>query len=408
MFGWEFPPHSVGGLGNVTYHLTNALSDLNTEISLVLPVCAKSPKMKIISAEVSVTGVEAILMPYMTEKSYLETLQKRLSQDIVRYGLDGGIILINTLGVAKKGGGVYGGDLFRELELFALKCIPIAKTEKFDIIHCHDWLTFMAGIAAKEVSGKPLVLHVHTTEIDRSCGGKNQRAYDVEYEAFHKADCIIAVSEYTKGIIVKHYGIDPQKVEVVHNAINFNGRRPDKILKSKKIILYFGRLSLHKGPDYFIKAAKRVLEFEKNAVFIVAGGGEMMPELISLACSMGLGDNILFTGKLTDEEVEEMYRTADLYVMPSISEPFGITALEAASHGTPVIISKNSGAKEILHHCLPVDFWDTEEMANKIISLLKYPQAAQEISENAYRVLENISWKNRAKETLNIYNKLTG
>lgn len=411
MFGWEFPPHTVGGLGNVTYNLTNSLVELGTKITLFLPVkgkCENPEKMKIVTASVSVNCIETVLKPYMNEKTYLQELKSEYAQIYGESNPGKKPFVINQMPLKEGRTQLYGGNLFEELDLFAQKCVPLIEKEDFDVIHCHDWLTFKAGLLAKKLTGKPLVLHVHTTELDRSCGGRNQRAYDIEKECFESADKIIAVSNYTKRKIAEGYGIDPQKIEVVHNAINFNGKRQEKDIKKKKIVLYFGRLSLHKGPDYFIRAAKTVLEYEPDTLFVVAGGGEMLPELVSLACCLGLGSNILFTGKLTDEEVEKIYRAADVYVMPSISEPFGITALEAASHGTPVIISKNSGARETLRHCLEVDFWDTEEMANKIISVLKYPQLRHEMTSNAYKELDRISWRNQAEEVLKIYGKLAG
>ncbi|MGC9310541.1 MAG: glycosyltransferase family 4 protein, partial [Candidatus Aenigmatarchaeota archaeon] len=383
MFGWEFPPHSVGGLGNVTYNLTNSLADLGVKITLFLPVKGESETLRIVSTGISVSNVDAAFMPYMSESEYSQSIMDERMKCCPDNTKTGGNLSINPL--ALKGNAMlYCGDLFAELERFARVCGGLIKNEEFDVIHCHDWLTFRAGVLAKEISGKPLIFHVHTTELDRSCGGRNQRAYDIEKECFGKADRIIAVSNYTKNKIVKGYGIDPNKIDVVYNAITFNGQRKNKPWNNKKIVLYFGRISLHKGPDYFIKAAKKVLEYENNVVFVVAGGGELLPKMIELACFLGIGDKVLFTGKLSDEEVEKIYEAADIYVMPSVSEPFGITALEAASHGTPIIISKNSGAKEVLRHCLEVDFWDTDEMANKILSILKYPPLQKEMAANAY------------------------
>jgi len=409
MFGWEFPPHTVGGLGNVTYHLTNALVDLGIQLTLFLPVNAKSENVRIVSANLSVNCIETVLMPYMNEKSY-KLAVKNLKEDYQQlYGNSSQgkkRFVINQLLIEKGNSTIYSGNLIEEIELFAQKCRPLIEKENFDVIHCHDWLTFKAGLIAKEITGKPLILHVHTTELDRSCGGRYDKAFEIEKECFDKADKIIAVSHYTKNKIVEGYGIDPNKIEVVHNAIQFNGQRAARNIKRKKIVLYFGRLSLHKGPDYFIKAARKVLEYEPDALFVVAGGGEMLPELVNMVCKMGLGNKVLFTGKVTDEEVHKIYEAADVYVMPSVSEPFGITALEAASHGTPIIISKNSGAKEVLRHCLEVDFWDTEEMANKIVSILRYPQLSTEMTLNSYKELDRISWKRRAEEVIEIYRKV--
>jgi len=409
MFGWEFPPHTVGGLGNVTYNLTNALIELGMQLTLFLPVKTKSKNFRIVSANLSVNCIETVLMPYMNEASFrlaIKNLEDEYGQLYAGKGKNKKSFVINQLFIDKGYCQMYGGNLFEEVELFAQKCRPLIEKENFDVIHCHDWLTFRAGIVAKEISGKPLILHVHTTELDRSCGGRNQRAYDIEKECFEKADKIIAVSHYTKNKIVEGYGIDPNKIDVVHNAIQFNGQRLIKNGKKRKVVLYLGRLSLHKGPDYFIRAARKVLEYEPDALFVVAGGGELLPELINLACGLGIANKVLFTGKISDDDVNKIYEAADVYVMPSVSEPFGLTALEAASHGTPIIISKNSGAKEVLKHCLEVDFWDIEEMANKIVSILRYPQLSSEMTLNSYKELDRISWRKQAEEVIKVYNKV--
>jgi len=380
MFGWEFPPHTVGGLGKVTYHLSNALADLGVKISLILPIRGKSNNLKIIPTNlISIKGIKTFLTPYLNERSYQYQLEKEAK------------IYVN---------------LRDEINRFTKRGVEIAKQENFDIIHCHDWMTFPAGIETKKFSGKKLILHVHTTELDRSCGGCNPFVYNIELNAFEKADKIIAVSNYTKNKIVEGYGISKDKIEVVHNAIEFNGEKKNKKSKRKKIILFFGRLSLHKGPDYFIRAAKKVLDYKKDVLFVMAGSGELLPEMIDLSCNLGIGDKILFTGRLKEDEVEKIYEIADLYVLPSVSEPFGITVLEAASNGIPVIISKNCGVKEILNNCLEVDFWDVDEIANKMISVLEYEPVRMEITENAYRDLEKISWKKQASHVLNIYNSL--
>jgi len=380
MFGWEFPPHTVGGLGKVTYHLSNALADLGVKISLILPIRGKSNNLKIIPTNlISIKGIKTFLSPYLNERSYQYQLEKEAK------------IYVN---------------LRDEINRFTKRGVEIAKQEDFDLIHCHDWMTFPAGIETKKFSGKKLILHVHTTELDRGCGGCNPFVYNIELNAFEKADKIIAVSNYTKNKIVEGYGISKDKIEVVHNAIEFNGEKKNKKSKRKKIILFFGRLSLHKGPDYFIRAAKKVLDYKKDVLFVMAGSGELLPEMIDLSCNLGIGDKILFTGRLKEDEVEKIYEIADLYVLPSVSEPFGITVLEAASNGIPVIISKNCGVKEILNNCLEVDFWDVDEIANKMISVLEYEPARMEITENAYRDLEKISWKKQASHVLNIYNSL--
>lgn len=384
MFGWEFPPHSIGGLGKVTYYLTSALADQGIKISLILPVRGHSDKMNILPTNmISIKEIRTLLSPYMTDRTYSQNYLMEESE-----------------------ARVYGSNLREEIDRFTTRGVALARGEDFDVIHCHDWMTFLAGMLTKDFSGKPLILHVHTTELDRSCGGCNPYVYDIEYKAFQKADRIIAVSQYTKNIIVQGYGIRGDKIEVVHNATNFNGERKGQPSNRKKVVLYFGRLSMHKGPDYFIRAAKKVLDYDKGILFVVAGSGELLPEMIDLACSLNIGDKILFTGRLTDEEVKEIYAKADVYVMPSVSEPFGITALEAISQGTPLIVSNNAGVKEVLSGCFTVDFWDTDEIANKILSVLKYHPVRGELTENAYRDLERLSWNTQAAKVKEIYNSL--
>jgi len=384
MFGWEFPPYNVGGLGNVTYNLCNALAKFGTKITLILPIKGESNKLKIIPTNfVSIKGIKSLLSPYLNEKTYQ-----------YKYSL------------CEEEAKIYGTNLKEEIDRFTKRGVKIAKHENFDLIHCHDWMTFPAGIQAKEFSGKPLILHVHTTELDRSCNNYDLFVYNLELEAFNKADKIIAVSNYTKNRIIKDYNISKDKIEVVHNAIEFDGNKKNKPYNRKKIVLYLGRISMHKGPDYFIRAAKKISEYMKDVLFVMAGSGELLPEMIELACNLDIGDKILFTGRLKDEEVKKIYESADLYVLPSVSEPFGISALEAASNGVPVIVSENSGVKEILKNCIRVDFWDIEEIANKAISALRYSPLREEITSNAYRELTNMSWKERASKIVSIYRSL--
>jgi len=269
-------------------------------------------------------------------------------------------------------------------------------------------MTFRAGIKAKEVSGKPLIVHVHATDFDRTGGNPNQAVYDIEKEGMRAADKIIAVSNYTKDMIIKHYGISPNKVEVVHNAVEqeVNIRKDSKIEHQDKIVLFLGRLTLQKGPDYFIEAAHRVLQILPNTKFIIAGSGEMYRRMVDRAAELGMGKNMLFTGHLTGEDIDRAYQMADLYVMPSVSEPFGITPLESLKNNTPVLISKQSGVSEVLKNALKVDFWDIDEMTNKIVSVLSYSPLKKSLIENGQRELEKITWDNAADKCINIYSKL--
>ena len=383
MFGWEFPPYVVGGLGKVTYHLSRALSNLGVNITMILPAnkIYNKDKMRLVPTNVSIKEIKTLLDPYIGEERYQQIIE---GHDVE----------------------IYGGDLSKAIEKYTIRAVEISKKEKFDLIHCHDWMTFPAGIKLKKESRKPLIVHVHATEFDRSGGDCNPFVYKIEKDGFKEADKIIAVSNYTKKKIVKNYNINEGKIEVIHNAIEEIGRRKGKPYSKMKIILYLGRFSIQKGPDYFIRAARKVLEYRDDVLFVMAGTGELLPQMIDLAYDLNIGDKILFTGRLSDEEVQRIYDEADIYVLPSVSEPFGLTVLEAISKGVPVIISKNSGVREVLNNYLEVDFWDTEEMANKILSLLKYKIIEEEITQGAFSDIKNISWEKQASKMINVYKSL--
>ncbi len=383
MFGWEFPPYVIGGLGRVTYCLSHALSSLGIKITMVLPINkgCNEEKIKLIPTNVSVKEIKTMLNPYMSEEEYQQILE----------GHD-----------AK----IYGGDLKEAIEKYTARAVEIGKKEDCDIIHCHDWMTFPAGIKLKKESGKPLIVHVHATEFDRSGGGYNLFVYKIESEGFKEADKIIAVSNYTKNKIVENYNIDENKIEVVHNAIETKIKKKRKPYSKMKIVLYLGRFSIQKGPDYFIKAAKRVLDYRNDVLFVMAGTGELLPQMIDLACALNIGDKILFTGRLSDEDVQRIYENTDIYVLSSVSEPFGLTVLEAVSNGVPTIVSKNSGVREVLKNCFEVDFWDTEEMANKILSVLRYRILEEEITKGAFSELKEISLEKQASKMIGVYNSL--
>ncbi|MBI4438643.1 glycosyltransferase family 4 protein [Candidatus Woesearchaeota archaeon] len=386
MFGWEFPPQSTGGLGTACYGLTKALSHLGVSITLVLPTAENinADFLKVVGANVRVKAIKSSLRPYVSAQHYSKSYRK------------------STL---------YGRSLFEEVKRYAEAAGEIAAEEDFDIIHCHDWLTFEAGLAAKKVSGKPLIVHVHATEFDRTGGlGVNQHVYDSERKGMEKADYVISVSRYTKNKIVSHYGISPDKVHVVHNAVEKTPMRQLEefaLKKHNKIVLFLGRITLQKGPDYFLYAARKVLDVEPSAKFVISGSGDMEEFIIHKAAEMGMSQSVLFTGFLTGKDVERAYQLADVYVMPSVSEPFGITALEAMHSKTPVIVSKNSGVSEVATHCLKVDFWDTDQLANKIIGVLRYNPLRQTMTENAETELLRISWINSAKKCVELYNKAT-
>ena len=306
------------------------------------------------------------------------------------------------------GVGPYAGDLFAEVQRYAALAAEIARGETFDVVHAHDWMTFPAGLAVAGIKGVPLVVHVHSTEFDRSGLAVDQRIYDIERRGMHGAMKVVAVSYLTKNLVTHHYGIDPGKVEVVYNAIEpvaGLGFDPEQysISSDEKIVLFLGRITMQKGPEYFLAAAKRVLDVMDNVKFVMAGSGDMIRRTVEMAASMGIGHKVLFTGFLRGSDVEKVFKMASLYVMPSISEPFGIAPLEAMSHDVPVIISKQSGVSEVLSHALKVDFWDVNEMANKIVAVLRHPPLASTLRQHGSFEVKRLSWTDSAKSCMGIY-----
>lgn len=375
-------------MGVACYHLTKELGNLGVDIIYILPKIPENLKPRF---------YELISKDFPKHRVKFYELDVKLYPYIKL--LDSDIKVFFSFTVENLG-------KYREL------VCKIAELESFDLIHCHDWMTFPAGVELKRRSGKPLILHVHSTSFDR-CGGnlyKNLLDYQIEKYGFENADKIIAVSKRIKDIITNFYEIPEDKIEVVYNAVSFRekikGVEYKKLKENYKIVLYLGRLTLFKGPDWFLRAARKVLDFEKDVLFVVGGYGEMMPQLVKLASDLGIADHVIFTGYLSDREVDLLYELADVYVLPSLSEPFGITPLEALYHGKPVIISKQSGVAEVLRNVFKVDFWDTEEMANKIIALLRYPKLAEKMVEVAREEMSFLSWKNSAEKILSIYGNL--
>ncbi len=408
MFGWEFPPFNSGGLGVACEGLVKALSSQGTSISFVLPKKIqdqlksfdyRSSFCRFVFARphLSIKRVDSLLSPYITSKAY-QTFHQAFCQG---------------LALEDERESFYSPDLFGEVLRYGQEGRKIAIAEDFDIIHAHDWLSFPAGIAAKKVSGKPLVVHIHATEFDRTGGNNvNQRVYEIEKQGFSEADKIFAVSNFTKNKIIQHYAVDPQKVVVVHNAIEKKGllykkRNPESLRKiAEKIVLFLGRITIQKGPDYFLEAAKKVLEKKQDVFFLIVGSGDMETQIIEKAVHLGIADKVLFAGFLRGDELARAYQVADLYILPSVSEPFGLTPLESLAHGTPVLISRQSGVSEVLSHCLKVDFWDINEMAEKILAVLEYPELEQALIENGGREVERFSWQNPARKCIKIYNEL--
>lgn len=443
MLGWEFPPFISGGLGTACYGLTRALSGLGVEILFVLPRAVQShfsTHVKLVTPSetcplgsqmyrleefenVTFRTIDTAIQAYQTSAQYVQRRleaqrraeaimrqQKATTQERSPQTGPGDASAPSIVGGP---GQHYAGDMFQEVERYARLAGQIARETQFDVVHAHDWMTYPAGLAVAGLTGKPLVVHVHSTEFDRSGEHVNQRIYDIERQGVHEADRVIAVSHLTKKILASRYGLDEARVDVVYNAIDTNGKRLGdqplpSIRRDEKIVLFLGRITMQKGPEYFLAAARKVLEVMENVRFIMAGSGDMIRRTIELAAEMGIGHKVLFTGFLQGDDVNKVFRMADVYVMPSVSEPFGIAPLEALSQDVPVIISKQSGVAEVLTHVLKVDFWDINEMANKIIAVLKHPPLQSTLREHGSFEIRKLSWSDSAQQCLDIYQKAVG
>lgn len=307
---------------------------------------------------------------------------------------------------------MYSGDVFGEVQRYADLCVDLAQGAEFDLIHAHDWPTFPAAMAVAAATGKPLVVHVHSTEFDRSGEHVQQRIYEIERAGVHRANAVIAVSHLTATVLQRRYGVDEGRIRVVHNGLENGPESPVgvaskvRVEKNDKVVLFLGRVTHQKGPEYFVAAAKRVLEKVDHVKFVVAGTGDRIKSCIELAAREGIGPRVLFTGFLDESEVRSVFQMADVYVMPSVSEPFGIATLEAISHDVPVIASKQSGVCEVLEHVLKVDFWDTEEIANKIVAVLRHPPLAKTLQSHATIEAKKLTWDAAAKKTAAVYESL--
>ena len=413
MLGWEFPPFISGGLGTACYGLTKAMDQLGIEVTFVLPTTVESEyatHVRLLTPDsqtlkfnplknVAFCPINSPLQPYSTPELY----QRRIEEALRQKKLHGGNIgAINQFMASVD----YSSDIYAEVYRYAAVAAELAESEQFDIVHAHDWMTYPAGIIVAAMSGKPLIVHVHSTEFDRSGEGANQMIYNIERSGMHAADKVITVSHFTRNIIISRYGVSGEKVEVVHNGVERNGNcalTDSGIEKDEKIVLFLGRITMQKGPEYFLSAAKKVLEVMDNVKFVMAGSGDLMYRAVEMAAELGIGHKVLFTGFLRGEDVQKVYKMADLYVMPSVSEPFGIAPLEALDNGVPVIISKQSGVSEVLTHALKVDFWDVDEIANKIIAVLKYPPLEMMLRNHGNFEVKKLRWKDSAAKCAKIY-----
>lgn len=396
MFGWEFPPFNSGGLGVACEGLTKALSASGVDLTFVLPfkipVAASWCRFVFANDSTTFKNEAQIRTLFAGYQSHSDTVYTK------KYGLPKNI----------------SGSLVERVRAYAHSAPAVAARVEHSVIHAHDWLTYPAGIAAKEVSGKPLVAHVHATEFDRSGGDSvNREIFEVEMEGFHKADRVVTVSGLTRKKVIEKYGVAPEKVQVVYNGIEFGTNHSaiehnlEKLKREgNSIVLFVGRITLQKGPEFFVEMAKRVMSYEPNTFFVVSGSGDMEGEMIGRVAAAGLSHKFIFCGFLRGDELARVYKAADIFVMPSVSEPFGLVPLEAMISEVPVLISKESGVSEILSTALKSHFWDIDDMADKVVSVLRHQKLKKHLSINGREEVKTIHWKKAADTLVSVYNSL--
>ncbi|MCQ2272716.1 MAG: glycosyltransferase family 4 protein [Bacteroidales bacterium] len=416
MFGWEFPPHIAGGLGTACFGLTKGLAVNGVDVTFVMPKASGDEDQSLIRI-INASDVEIDTRYSSFFQQNTNTYIEVNSKLIPYVGLDDYYNVINQIYSGKldyaatgnrrrfQFAGGYGPNLMQEVDRYAQVAAEIAKREDFDVIHAHDWLTYRAGIAAKQVSGKPLIVHIHATEYDRSGENNiNDVVYNMEREGMSAADKVCAVSDLTRRIVIDKYHIPEYKVVTLHNAVI----PTDKVVARRKnvkekIVTFLGRVTFQKGPEYFVETARKVLERDKNVRFVLAGDGDMMPHVIERVAELGISDRFHFTGFLHGDDIDKMFGMSDVYVMPSISEPFGISPLEAMRANVPVVISKQSGVAEVLQHAIKVDFWDIDATADAIHALLHYPALSSLFIKNGKEEVDSLKWEHVARKLKGIY-----
>jgi glycogen synthase len=413
MFGWEFPPHILGGLGTASYGLTKGLSlQPDMEITFVIPKpwgdedqsflhIIGADHVPVVWKDVNWDYVNGRIGKFMSPDDYYR-FRDNIKYDFRRIGTD-------DLGCINFSGR-YPDNLMEEISNYEAVASVIAHTTQFDVIHAHDWLTYPAGRFAKQISGKPMVIHVHATDYDRSRGQVNPDVYRIEKEGMDAADHIITVSNLTRQTVIEKYYQNPDKVTTVHNAVEpmTNVNEFTKSKRKDKIVTFLGRITMQKGPEYFVEVAARVLQQTEGVRFVMAGSGDMMDKMIRLVAQKGIADKFHFTGFLKGRQVYEMLGESDVYMMPSVSEPFGISPLEAMQVGTPSIISKQSGCAEILNHAIKTDYWDIDAMADYIHAIVKYPAMYKTLHEEGLTEVNNIKWEYAGQKVRRIYDMVCG
>ena len=422
MFGWEFPPHIAGGLGTACYGMTRGLARNGVEVIFVMPRAYGDEDQRfarVVNAsdvetigtrdhefseelleKVSFIHIDSNMLPYISPGEYAA-----YHDEFVRSGRTHE--WTDVWRQRYTFSGKYGANLMEEVARYAMVAAQVAKDleGQFDVIHAHDWLTYFAGIAAKRVSGKPLVVHMHATEFDRSGENINRRVYAIEKAGMQAADRVIAVSELTRRIVIGKYGIPAEKVVTVHNAVRFGESEeavPERAVKDK-VVTFLGRITYQKGPDYFVEAAAKVLQRVPDVRFVMAGSGDLMNHVVRRVAQLGIADRFHFTGFLKGGEVQRMFRLSDVYVMPSVSEPFGISPLEAMRSGVPVIISRQSGVAEVLDYAIKVNYWDVDALADAIYGLLTYPALGRMFASKGLEEVTGLKWTNAAAKIKTVY-----
>ncbi len=422
MFGWEFPPHISGGLGTASYGLTKGMAAMDDmEVIFVIPRAwgdEDQSMVRLIGANkvpvaykkifyqgsrkpIEKIEVSSKIVPYTDPDDFWKVVSTEDDEQRV-------IVQTNNKGMVDFSGR-YDSNLLEEIYKYSVVASVIAEENDFDLIHAHDWLTYPAGIAAMEVSGKPLVIHVHATDFDRSGGSVNPDVYNIEKRGMDAASKIITVSNLTREIVINKYNIHPDKVETVYNAVEPVNFSNDIIVNKgfdEKVVTFLGRITLQKGPEYFIEAAYKVLKMMNNVRFVMAGSGDMMERMMRRAAALKITDRFHFTGFLKGRDVFTMLAMSDVYIMPSVSEPFGISPLEAMQSNVPVIISKQSGVAEILTHAVKTDFWDIDAMADAIYGILNYPALANMFTRNGKEEVIRLKWDNSARHVRDIYERV--
>jgi len=432
MFTWEFPPLISGGLGTACYGIVKGLLKQGVFVDLVLPTKEEvyfpmrkesdvnDLPIKFISPQKEIeftntvfknhterfqfVGVSSIPESYISLKE-IQTFSTYFKNFTEKFEYKSKIPFQNILN------NIMGHEnIFEKVKEFTFRAQRYAQTLDYDIIHAHDWLCYPAGIVAKTVSGKKLVCHIHATEFDRAGGAGDIRIHNIEYSGMTEADSVIAVSRYTAEMVISRYLIDTAKISVVHNAHNIDCRefKNKKRLFKDPVILFLGRITIQKGPDYFLEAARIILAKYPKVRFVMAGAGDMEKKIVHKSAKYRLKNRFLFTGFLNGSHVAEMFANSDIYVLSSVSEPFGIAPLEAMSYSLATIISKQSGVAEVIQNAIKVDFWDVKLLAEKIIELIENPDYRKKLGEDGRREVELIKWDKACTEIIEVYEKTIG